>query len=161
MLGKFTRVKDEIGHLVFAIPIPAFLVMTGRIDQGNALILVTSSFLIDFDHVLNPLIKRLFRLQGKATIIPNKNSTKGYAIKFFHGVDWYLVYASYLFLLIGNFFYAFGLFLNLTMHHIWDFLVYNHEWKEFFFLARLKSRFQSNERKRLKDFVFTPGTVPH
>src|SRR3989344_6326262 len=151
MLGKYNLFLDELGHIVLAIGISSFLYFTNHVSFAKASFLFLLAIAIDLDHLLNPILAKLLNIYG--TVLPSKQQ-HGYTIKILHGIDLYFLYSLIVFAFTKSFIFAFGVFLTLTVHHLWDFIVYDHTWKELLLVTRAYAKFKPGTRKNLKGLIF-------
>lgn len=157
MFGDFNHFIDELGHVIFALPFTLTLYIADKVSLQHAAIIFLAAIVIDIDHILNPIIGKLFKFKG--TIRPSKKH-EGAAVKLFHGFDLFALYSYFTFQHTQNPYLSLGIFANLVMHHIWDFLTYDHSWKELFFITRVKKKFVPGRRKRLTGLVFNSESIP-
>jgi hypothetical protein len=157
IIGKYNIIIDEIGHIFISVITIFILNIIFSFTFGQILVLFIASIFIDLDHLFNPIIGRIFGL--KATIIPSKLQN-GVTIKILHGIDIFLVFSIIIIYVYGDFGFAIGMFVVLTFHELWDYLVYDHTSKELFLITRAMAKFNPGQRKSMLNIVFDQDSLP-
>lgn len=156
LFGSFNHILDELIHILLSA-LAAYIGYLFGLSLVWAGIVFLVGILIDLDHVLNPLVGKF--MQIKATILPSIEQN-GVTIKVLHGIDLFLMYAMLAFASTDSVTFAVFVFISLTLHHLWDYLAYDHHWKELFFTTRLATKFNPGRRDSHVGWFFHPHTLP-
>ncbi len=156
LFGKFNPVIDEAGHAILTILITLVSYFSGLSLEHTAIAFILG-FAIDIDHFFNTFIcKRILKVKNyKGT---HFRCDQGYTPKILHGIDIALVVGILLTIYTDTLF-GLTVFLVLSFHEIWDFIVYSHKANELLFITRMYHRFKPGKRNYLRGLIFDEDTL--
>lgn len=158
LFGKFNPFIDESVHVMFALIVSIIGVVSG-LSMSSAIIILFSGLMIDIDHLFNREVAKIARIKDyKGTTSYHQG---GYVIKILHGLDISLLIALIVFISGGSLIFSVFLFLTLSAHHLWDFVIYPHSWKELFLILRIINKFQPGKRKKFTGIIFDNNTLKY
>lgn len=157
LFGPFNLFVDELVHGLLSL-ILVFIGYYFGLDLNECLILFLTGYLIDIDHLLNPLILK-YILKVKDQNMGIIHGSNGYSIRILHGLDTAFVISLIVYFLNNNLAFSIFLFLILTAHELWDFAVYHFNWKELFFITRANKNFIPGSRKYFVGKIFDEETL--
>jgi len=155
VFGKFNPFIDETGHILLTLII--ILILSREISFYEKLALFVIGIAIDLDHLLNPIIAKLFGT--KATITPSKEQL-GVTVKVLHGIDVALLISLFYFYFENNIYMSIGIFTVLVLHELWDYFVYDYTYKELFLITRMGLKFKPGTRKKHVGIIFDQDSLP-
>lgn len=171
LFGKYNPLIDEVCQILTVSPFLIFIYYLRWVKPNQVLVLFLASvFLIDLDHLLNPLVVKLLKIEK----LPGQNKLElvttllkgedpfvinGYNIQILHSIDLFIISSLIVFFLSHNLYFSLSLFLCLVIHLFWDFLVYPHSLKGLFLFLRIRSRFKLGERHFLTGLIFDKDTL--
>lgn len=154
--GKFNSILDESVHVFLSFLVAGIGYYIGLSAYYSLVIFLAGSFLVDIDHLFNTFICRdILKIQDYKGSI--KHGDKGYAPNIFHGID-VAILISALCLQIDLLFGIF-LFINLSLHLLWDFMVYPNRAYFLFFTSRAFNKFKVGPRDYFVGKIFDLDTL--
>jgi len=158
LFGKFSPFKDESVHVILALLVSLIGVISG-LDMSSALIILFAGLLIDLDHIFNPYLAMLIGVKNYNGGIAYH--ADGYSFKILHGYDISFIIGLIVWLSGASLLFSIFLFLVLSIHQLWDTMVYPYSWKEAFLITRILSGFCPGERKKYRGIFFDIKTLKY
>lgn len=158
LFGKYNILVDESGHILFSLMISLIGLFLG-LDIEQFIICFLAGILIDLDHLLNFVIAKFLKVKNyKKDILYGSG---GYTFKILHGFDLALLFSFIIYFIFQDLLFSSFLFFSLSLHELWDFLVYPHSWRELFFITRASCRFRPGMRKKFIGKIFDLDTLKY
>lgn len=159
LFGRYNGITDELIHGLLSLAAAGCGHIYG-LDFTLAMIVFFSGWIIDLDHLLNTFIaKKIFKIKGyKGTIF---SCSHGYTFKILHGMDLALIIGTLVAWWRQDLVFGTALFMAMSLHEIWDFIVYPHRWTELFLVTRWAVKFKPGIRRKGVGLIFDNNTLKY
>lgn len=156
LFGGYNSFIDEGIHLFLSGCVASMGYISG-LDIKLSLITFLAGALLDIDHIFSKPIAKLIKAESyKGNIFHGSN---GYTIKILHGFDLALIFGVAGFYITSSSIFGACLFLSLSLHEFWDFIVYPHTWWELLLITRASKNFKPGLRKNLIGIIFNNNSL--
>lgn len=156
LFGQYNPLIDEGIHVALSALI-AYIGYLFGLTFLESLFVFIAGLLIDIDHLLSSRIARLIKLKKYRGTVTS--GSDGYTIKIFHGIDVAAIIGLLLYITTKDPMFGFYMFFSLSMHEIWDFIVYPHKANEILLATRMAHGFKPGIRKYFTGIIFDNKTL--